>query len=255
MTLGQRIQEMRKTMGLSQEGLGEKLGVSRQAISKWESDGAVPEVDKLIALGRLFGVSLNELLQVDCPTETPEEEERSAVEYTRKARRRRILKDVGHALTAVLVAVLVGAVAILWFRVDRLEGALTVPKTPALNTTAPLVSSFDYGFEDAYFTSQGMGFHLDLSLLPAQSMEGMTVTFQLTHPDYATVLIPAQQAEGATEYRAARFMEDYQPGGATISAIFDDGVGQYTQALVRISSWDINGWTWDSLWEKKDGAP
>ena len=50
MTLGQRIQELRKKQGLSQEALGEKLGVSRQAISRWEMDGAVPEVDKLIAL-------------------------------------------------------------------------------------------------------------------------------------------------------------------------------------------------------------
>ena len=48
-TLGQRIQAERKRLGLSQEGLGEALGVTRQAISKWEADGAVPEVDKLVA--------------------------------------------------------------------------------------------------------------------------------------------------------------------------------------------------------------
>ena len=53
MTLGQRIQELRKQKGLSQEGLGEMLGVSRQAISRWEMDGAVPEVLKasFISLG------------------------------------------------------------------------------------------------------------------------------------------------------------------------------------------------------------
>ena len=44
-TLGQRIAERRKMLGLSQEALGEKLGVSRQAISIWESDSAVPEID------------------------------------------------------------------------------------------------------------------------------------------------------------------------------------------------------------------
>ena len=65
MTLGQRIQELRKQHNLSQEALGEKLGVSRQAISRWEMDGAVPEIDKLIAMGKLFGVSLNDLLQVE----------------------------------------------------------------------------------------------------------------------------------------------------------------------------------------------
>lgn len=67
MTLGQRIQEHRLRLGLSQAGLGEKLGVSRQAVSRWEADGAVPDTDKLIALSKLFGLTLNELLQVENP--------------------------------------------------------------------------------------------------------------------------------------------------------------------------------------------
>jgi len=62
LTLGKRIAERRKLLGLSQEALGEKLGVSRQAISKWESDGTVPELDKLIALSKLFGISVGWLL-------------------------------------------------------------------------------------------------------------------------------------------------------------------------------------------------
>ena len=73
MTLGQRIQELRKARDLSQEALGEILGVSRQAISRWEMDGAVPEVDKLIQMAKLFGVSLNDLLRVEEPA-APEEE-------------------------------------------------------------------------------------------------------------------------------------------------------------------------------------
>ena len=74
MTLGQKIQTLRHDAGLSQEGLGEKLGVSRQAISKWEADGAVPEVDKLIALSRLCEVNLHDLLQVEGTSrEEPEE--------------------------------------------------------------------------------------------------------------------------------------------------------------------------------------
>ena len=48
-TLGRRIQEARKAAGLSQESLGERLGVSRQAVSKWESDASVPDLENLIA--------------------------------------------------------------------------------------------------------------------------------------------------------------------------------------------------------------
>ena len=74
MTLGQRIAECRKKKGLSQEGLGEKLGVSRQAISKWEADGAVPEVDKLIGMSKLFGVSVGWLLGIEAEA-APEQPE------------------------------------------------------------------------------------------------------------------------------------------------------------------------------------
>ena len=62
MTIGQRIAYKRKELALSQEALGETLGVSRQSIYKWESDTALPEIDKLISLSRLFGVSVGWLL-------------------------------------------------------------------------------------------------------------------------------------------------------------------------------------------------
>ena len=65
MTIGQRIAELRKRAGLSQEALGEELGVSRQAISKWESDAALPDVDKLIGLARKFNVTVGWLLGVE----------------------------------------------------------------------------------------------------------------------------------------------------------------------------------------------
>lgn len=64
-TLGSRIQTGRKAAGMSQEALGEHLGVSRQAVSRWEADAAVPELEKLIAMSRLFGVTVGALLGVE----------------------------------------------------------------------------------------------------------------------------------------------------------------------------------------------
>ncbi len=73
MTTGQRIAQCRKGLNLSQEGLGEKVGVSRQAISKWEADATLPDIDKLIALSRLFSVRVGWLLGVeDRPEPQPE---------------------------------------------------------------------------------------------------------------------------------------------------------------------------------------
>ena len=70
MTTGQRIALKRKEAGLSQETLGAELGVSRQSIYKWESDTALPEIDKLVALSRRFGVTVGWLLGVEEAPET-----------------------------------------------------------------------------------------------------------------------------------------------------------------------------------------
>ena len=74
-TLGRRIQEARKAAGLSQESLGERLGVSRQAVSKWEADAAVPELENLIAMSRIFGVTIGALLGMEPAAEEPTEED------------------------------------------------------------------------------------------------------------------------------------------------------------------------------------
>ena len=65
MTIGERIAALRRGRELSQEALGEALGVSRQAISNWEADASLPEIDKLVALSRMFGVTVGELLGVE----------------------------------------------------------------------------------------------------------------------------------------------------------------------------------------------
>lgn len=63
MTLGEKIFKLRTEQGLSQEALGEKLGVSRQSVSKWETDQSVPELDKIVAVSEIFGVSTDYLLK------------------------------------------------------------------------------------------------------------------------------------------------------------------------------------------------
>jgi len=61
--LSEKLYKLRKNSGLSQEQLAEKLNVSRQAISKWESGTAVPESEKLVTISNYFGVSVDYLLK------------------------------------------------------------------------------------------------------------------------------------------------------------------------------------------------
>ena len=63
MTLGQRISLYRKKLNISQEALGARLGVSRQAVSKWESGASDPSTSNLLALAKLYGVSAEDLLR------------------------------------------------------------------------------------------------------------------------------------------------------------------------------------------------
>lgn len=71
MNLGENICRLRSARGMSQGDLAEALDVSRQSISKWETGGAVPELDKLMKLSSLFGVTLDQLVTGEEP-KTPE---------------------------------------------------------------------------------------------------------------------------------------------------------------------------------------
>ncbi len=62
MTLGEKIQQLRKASGFSQEQLAEMVGVSRQAISKWETDQSSPEIENILLLSKVFTISTDELL-------------------------------------------------------------------------------------------------------------------------------------------------------------------------------------------------
>ena len=70
MTLGEKLSKLRKEQNYTQEQLAEILGVSRQSISKWESDIAYPETDKLIELGKIFDCSMDYLLKDDITDKT-----------------------------------------------------------------------------------------------------------------------------------------------------------------------------------------
>jgi len=70
--IANRLVELRKKNNLSQEALAEKLGISRQAVSKWERAEASPDTDNLILLARLYGVSLDELLRTEEEVAAPD---------------------------------------------------------------------------------------------------------------------------------------------------------------------------------------
>ena len=137
MTTGEKIAALRREHKLSQEALGEKLGLSRQAVSKWEADQAVPTMDNLMELSRLFGVPVDTLLRPDAPFPAPPAEKNStdapaAPETPHKGvspSREKILAIGGAALLCVSLALN----AVCLYQIAQLKGEVQALRVQAGN--------------------------------------------------------------------------------------------------------------------------
>lgn len=248
MTLGQRIQELRKSHELSQEALGEQLGVSRQAISRWEMDGAVPEVDKLIQLARLFDVSLNDLLQVETGGESPQPP--IVLAPSRGWKRWNILLTLLTAAALISTAILgwrchtlLDSQAVLNQKVVQLTAQTAqleqqTAEPAGLDPNVPLVSAFE-------FSLSGSG-QLQLDLVPFQIPEGLFITFTAADSYGGSKWTVPSHKNG--HYTGILIVQELTPA-ITITAAFSDGTNQYTQALVRITGISGDSYTWENLWE------
>ena len=81
MTIGEKITKLRQALGFSQEQLAEKLSVSRQSVSKWEMDQALPQIDKVLQLCELFEITTDELLQDKIAIKAMNESKKQGLKY------------------------------------------------------------------------------------------------------------------------------------------------------------------------------
>ena len=104
MTLGERLIQLRAKAGLNQDTLAEQLGVSRQSVSKWENDASVPDLEKLVKLSAVFGVSLDELVKGEVPDSAAPAVKAGVTAEELRLHRQRLL-----GLLLLLASVLLGA--------------------------------------------------------------------------------------------------------------------------------------------------
>ena len=119
MKLEERLTALRKKKGLSQLELAETLGVSRQAVSRWEVGASAPGMENLLALSRLYGVPLDELVGGPAREAEPEAEPNAQAAELVCARR------LNRALAAALAAVLLAAALLAWLYWGRHSPAPT----------------------------------------------------------------------------------------------------------------------------------
>lgn len=205
MTIGTRIAAARRAAGLSQEALAGKIGVSRQAVAKWEADASLPGADNLQELARALNISCDELL-TGSPAAPGREQDLAPLlksmqaliesqEAGRRAARRRgrwAAALCGLAVLAVLTAAgawYAGTLDALRGRVEQLDrrmagidgeidrqlASLRAGIEEGLRQQASILASCDYRIETV--TSQQA--RLWLSATPKESAEGLAVSFSL----------------------------------------------------------------------------
>lgn len=101
MTLGEKITLLRGQNKMSQGDLAEKLEVSRQSVSKWETGASVPELDKLIMMSKLFNVTLDELVGADFIPENAANNAEPQMTYIIREKQRDLRQTVGFILLSV----------------------------------------------------------------------------------------------------------------------------------------------------------
>lgn len=126
MNIGEKLFELRKEKNLSQEEVAEKLNVTRQTVSKWETNQSTPDFDKIIPLCELFGIGAEELLTGKKPQETKEEKEQTMTEevqpekneMTKEEVRRKTAEVVSTSVFICVIAVALFTMAVAAFQVD-----------------------------------------------------------------------------------------------------------------------------------------
>lgn len=220
MTLGEQIQALRKAAGLSQEELGERLGVARQSVSKWESGATVPELDKLIAMSKLFGVSVGSLLGLE-ESEGPDHEltqrELKALEVIAqrlvpptaepKKRKRWPLVLAAVAVMAAGWALmsrihnLENQISGLHYNISNIDntvsrqiGSLTGQVRDILEEQSSITAGKDYEVREMDLKAGTVTF--SLAATPREYREGMTAVFSAVGAEFEPVEIPGELGAG-----------------------------------------------------------
>ena len=251
MTLGQNIQTARKAKGISQETLAEKIGVSRQALGKWEKDTALPGVDNLQALAKELGVSVDALLGCAAPDTAAPTVTLNALRDLLDARdaeacrRRRGAWLAAAAAAAVLLAVGGGMAARLQTRLDGLAGQYGYLSSEVSRTNSDLSARMqelqnavrqgestvlDWGWHPLASLQDDGKMPVEVYVKPRTEQQGAAVTLCVTNGSDTALYAMQRGQDGVYKARELVFTlgQDYalsvqwtNPDGTTVNENLD----------------------------------
>lgn len=249
MTIGTRIAAARRAAGLSQEGLAAQVGVSRQAVAKWEADASLPGADNLQELARALHTSCDELL-TGVPAAPGKEDELAPLlksmqallesqEAGRRAARRRTRRAVllGCIAAFALLAVYANSLSAMQHRVDELNRriaeidgsidsqlfSLRQNIEEGLRQQASIVASYDYRLDPASTTGQAT---LWVTATPKESADGLTASFTLTPAEGEPITVEGAPAGGGsfTATLPIPLKNEYNSFSVVVSFVQEDTV-------------------------------
>lgn len=227
MDFSQTLLHLRKERRLSQEQLAEQLAVSRQAVSKWETGEARPDMDKLVLLCRVLAVSMDTL----CGTgvETPTEVQDPAVP------RQKRFKPVVIGILMALFLFVVGILAGRW-------SVLHTAEVPAADIRTIAITDVQYTMSPEATAENPV---IKLTIVPSVLNEQIALEI-LCMSDTGTMDIrPARYDSGVyTVYVPVKSGSSY-----TLSAIFASGEQRTSVRLADVLDVQALNFTWQALWQ------
>lgn len=149
MELNERLAQLRKEHGLSQNDLAEKLNVSRQAISRWEQGLAMPSSDNLIYLSRLYGITLDELIyeKEEIENEQAEEAEEISVPEETDSAKTQTRPWSKKWWVKILFGILILGL-VVFFAVGEIENGNVIPLRELTAESLDLTSAEYFSWDD-----------------------------------------------------------------------------------------------------------
>lgn len=277
--IAEGLRKYRKQAGLSQDELAEKLHVTRQAVSRWESGSAMPSVDNLMELAAIFGVTVDELLQQEPAPAAPalRAETVGALldEQARQQHRRMNRLTLVLVLVALLLAGAIGVTAWLNGRhistvqaqMGGLQSSVNNISAVVANEVQSAVQSAldegtslltDAGVRSWHYDADAQAFLADAYAYPREASAQTTASFRLEFSNGQRYSFPAAYEDGA--FRATLSLPDslreQESTAFMLYLALNDGSGEQLQRIgveavdvqrLLPSVMDRSAWSWSSL--------
>lgn len=246
MSLNEKILHLRKSSGMSQEQLAEKMNVSRQAISKWEVGESNPDTDKIVILSKIFNVSTDYLL-VDNFVGNEKTEE-----LTKKRFSIQIAICCGVILFLIGIATGYTMDKTLLSNINpkKISNQLSETDAKKISSQLSMINNMVADFHivasyDGVSPYARLPNTYQLSVVPKVYLEDMTTTFIIVTDSGESIIKKATLDKGTVFSAKIEFPKE----NCNVSVRFNDGYGNYSQGLMNNFLVDEHGFGCEFVWK------